>query len=74
MPELYRSVRLDEIALKNYALTPSKYIEFIDKDLAIDYEAEMKRIQSTMREILAQERHAQTMLTNAFKGIGYGIE
>lgn len=73
-PELYASIHKDEIAQKGFALTPSKYIEFIDKDLAIDYETEMKRIQSTMREILAQERHAQTLLINAFKGIGYGIE
>lgn len=73
-PELYASISTEEIAQKGYALTPSKYIEFIDKDLDIDYEAEMKRIQKQMREILEREKHSQTMLSNAFKGIGYGIE
>ena len=34
--ELYRSVKKEEIASKGWALTPSKYIEFIDHDLEID--------------------------------------
>mgnify|MGYP002337922299 CR=1 FL=1 len=37
MPELYRSVCINEIESKGWALTPSKYIEFIDHDLEIDY-------------------------------------
>lgn len=37
MPELYRSVCINEIENKGWALTPSKYIEFIDHDLEIDY-------------------------------------
>ena len=40
MPELYRSVCINEIESKGWALTPSKYIEFIDHDLEIDYEKE----------------------------------
>jgi type I restriction enzyme M protein len=49
--ELYRSVRLQEIAEKNYSLAPSKYIEFIDHDLDIDYKKEMLRIQSEMKQV-----------------------
>ena len=30
VPELYRSVGIDEIEKKGWALTPSKYIEFVD--------------------------------------------
>ena len=74
MPELYRSVGIAEIETKGWALTPSKYIEFIDHDLDIDYEKEMARIQAEMREILKQEKQSQQMLEDAFKGIGYGIE
>ena len=44
VPELYRSVTKDEIIEKGYSLAPSKYIEFIDHDLKIDFEKEMKRI------------------------------
>lgn len=74
VPELYRSVGIAEIESKGWALTPSKYIEFIDHDLEIDYEKEMARIQSEMREVLAQEKLSQSMLEEAFRGIGYGIE
>lgn len=74
VPELYCSVGIDEIESKGWALTPSKYIEFIDHDLEIDYEKEMARIQSEMREVLAQEKRSQSMLEEAFRGIGYGIE
>lgn len=72
-PELYRSVGIEEIEQKGWALTPSKYIEFVDHDLDIDYDKEMKRIQSEMKDILEQEKKSQKLLEDAFKGIGYGI-
>ncbi len=88
VPELYRSVcvydaqlteeerqnKVTTIESKGYALTPSKYIEFIDHDLEIDYEKEMARIQAEMRELLKQEKQSQQMLEDAFRGIGYGID
>ena len=73
VPELYRSVGIDEIAANNWALTPSKYIEFIDHDLDIDYATEMARIQAEMQEIMRAEKQSQQMLEAAFRGIGYGI-
>lgn len=74
IPELYRSVGIAEIEENNWALTPSKYIEFIDHDLEIDYEKEMSRIQAEMQEIMKQEKKSQQMLEDAFRGIGYGIK
>lgn len=59
---------------KDYTLIPSKYIDFIDHDLEIDYENEMKRIQNEMKNILEKEKESQKLLSDAFKGIGYGIE
>lgn len=73
VPELCQSVKLEEIRGKNYSLAPSKYIEFIDHDLDIDYEKEMARIQEEMRDILKAEKQSQAMLEDAFRGIGYGI-
>jgi type I restriction enzyme M protein len=73
VPELYRSVGIDEIESKGWALTPSKYIEFIDHDLEIDYEKEMARIQAEMQDIMKAEKKSQQMLEDAFRGIGYGI-
>ena len=59
---------------KGWSLAPSKYIEFIDHDLDIDYKKEMARIQDEMRLLMASEELSQSMLKDAFKGIGYGIE
>lgn len=87
-PELYRSVKVynrqlteteiskgtNTIESMDYTLTPSKYIEFIDHDLDIDFGKEMKRIQVEMEDILEKEKCSQTMLESAFKGIGYGIK
>ena len=74
VPELYRSVGMAEIESKGWALTPSKYIEFIDHDLYIDYDKEMARIQAEMKDLLHEEKESQKMLEDAFRGIGYGIE
>ena len=74
VPELYRSVNVKEIEEKNWALTPSKYIEFIDHDLKINYKKEMKRIQDEMKSLIAMEKESQDMLVKAFAGIGYDIE
>lgn len=73
VPELYCSVGIEEIEKNGWVLTPSKYIEFIDHDLDIDYEKEMARIQTEMKNILKQEKESQRMLEEAFRGIGYGI-
>lgn len=74
VPELYRSVSLQEIDDNGWSLVPSKYIEFIDHDLEIDFPVEMARIQNEMKTIISKEKESQQMLLDAFKGIGYGIE
>lgn len=74
IPELYRSVSIDEIKANGWTLTPSKYIEFIDHDMEMDYSSEMTCIQNEMKEILAAEKRSQKMLEDAFGGIGYGID
>lgn len=57
-----------------WSLVPSKYIEFIDHDLDIDFPKEMARIQQEIKELLKEEKASQKQLEDAFKGIGYGIE
>ena len=84
IPELYRSVKTRKwhdqdgneglsIEQQGWSLVPSKYIEFIDHDLDIDFNAEMSRIQAEMRDVLAQEKQSQKMLEDAFRGIGYEL-
>ena len=82
--ELCRSVKIlkkdkrnpDDITIedKDFSLAPSKYIEFIDHDLDIDYAKEMARIQDEMRLLMVSEELSQSMLKDAFRGIGYGID
>ena len=74
VPELYRSVGMAEIEKNGWSLIPSKYIEFIDHDMEIDFAAEMGRIRKEMSEVLVQEKQSQKMLVKAFKGIGYGLD
>ena len=73
VPELYRSVGMKEIEKQGWSLIPSKYIEFIDHDLDIDFQAEMRRIQNEMKAVMQQEKESQTMLMDAFRGIGYEL-
>lgn len=74
VPELCKAVMIEEIVLNNYSLAPSRYIEFIDRDLDIEYESEMSRIQSEMKEVMIIEKRSQRMLEDAFRGIGYDID
>lgn len=69
-------VRPEDISIedKDFSLAPSKYIEFIDHDLDIDYAKEMARIQNEMRLLMVSEELSQSMLRDAFRGIGYGID
>lgn len=72
-PELFRSVDIEEIKQQGWSLLPSKYIEFIDHDLNIDYEVEMKKIQEKMKDIIKKEKNTERELEEAFEGIGYAI-
>lgn len=74
IPELCKSATKEQIREKSYSLAPSKYIEFVDHDLEIDYDTEMKRIQKEMQELVKREKASQKMLEQAFRGIGYGID
>ena len=67
------SIKLSEKE-SQWSLVPSKYIEFIDHDLEIDFPKEMARIQKEMKELLKEEKESQKQLEDAFRGIGYGIE
>lgn len=73
VPELYRSVGMDKIERQGWSLIPSKYIEFIDHDLDIDFPKEMQRIQEEMKAVMQQEKESQDMLMEAFRGIGYEL-
>jgi len=84
VPEFCRSVKIlkkdksnpndTTIEEMDFSLIPSKYIEFVDHDLDIDFAKEMARIQDEMRLLMVSEELSQSMLKDAFRGIGYGID
>lgn len=72
VPELYRSVNKNQIIDSSFV--PSKYIEFVDHDLDIDFPKEMARVQQELKELLEEETESQNKLKDAMRGIGYGID
>ncbi len=73
-PEFCYSATLEEVRKKDWSLVPSRYIEFIDKDASIDYKSEMRSIQSEMQSIMEEEKRTQSLLEEAFAGIGYALK
>ena len=74
VPEFCYSATMDEIRSNDYSLYPSDYIEFVDRDSEIDFQAEMQRLHKELSESVRQQRKALSMLETAMEGIGYGIE
>ena len=74
VPEFCYSASKKELKEKDYSLIPSKYIEFLDGDLNIDYANEMKQIQKDFKSILTQEKETQVKIIEAFKGLGYELK
>lgn len=72
-PEFCKSATIEDIRANDYALMPSKYVEFIDRDLGIDFDAEMQRIQKKFKTIIEEEKQSQEELIKAFKSLGYEI-
>jgi type I restriction enzyme M protein len=74
IPEFCYSASFDEIKENNFSLVLSKYVEFVDRDSNIDFDTEMKRIQTKFKVLLEEEKESQQELLNAFKGLGYEIK
>ena len=74
VPELYYSASSEEIKKEGFSLIPSRYIEFVDRDNAIDYDVILKTAGDSIRELLAAQKKNQESLVKAFKAIGYDAE
>ena len=74
IPEFCYSAKKTEIAEKGYSLVPSRYIEFINRDEAVNYEEKMVQLQSELKELLVQEQQSRDDLLEVMKGLGYAIE
>lgn len=72
IPELCKSVSLDGkegIRAKDYALAPSKYIEFINKDLQIDTTLLMRELAKEIQAALDEEKETVRLLEQAAKKV-----
>ena len=70
-PELYRSVKFDELEKNNFSLVPSRYIEFVDRDTNIDFDKVLSETASTVSDLLSRQRSNDETLRNALKTLGY---
>jgi type I restriction enzyme M protein len=52
---------------------PSKYIEFANQDETVDYDTQMKQLQSELSDILRQEAKSRSKLLDVFKTLGYEL-
>lgn len=72
-PELFYSARIDEIREKNYSLVPSRYIEFVDRDIALDYKTALTQIGKQTSELLKLQSENAELLKHAFETLGYKV-
>jgi len=73
-PELYRSVGFEELKNNGFSLVPSRFIEFVDRDTAIDYHQVLTDTASTVADLLKRQQQNDTTLRNALKQLGYECE
>ena len=70
-PELYKSVDFETIKANNFSLVPSRYIEFVDRDTNIDYDATLKETSKAVGELLKAHEANTAKIKAAFEGLGY---
>lgn len=70
-PELYRSVKIDELERNNFSLVPSRYIEFVDRDSNIDFDKVLSETAVTVSDLLSRQRSNDETLRSALKTLGY---
>ncbi len=71
VPELYRSVTTDEINTNGWSLVPSRYIEFVDRDANLDYNAVLTEASAKAADLVARQVKNQEALQKAFAALGY---
>lgn len=74
IPEFCYSATVKEIAEKDFTLVPSRYIEFVNRDETVDFDAKMKALQAELTALLKQEEESKADLLGVFKELGYEIK
>ena len=74
VPEFCCSVSLEEIKENDFDLSPSRYIEFVNKDETMDYDSEMAKLSSELEQLLKQEAESTDTLIELMKELDYEIQ
>ena len=74
IPEFCYSASYDEVKEKGFALVPSRYIEFVNRDENIDFDSKMSQLQTELTDLLKQEEESKKDLLGVFKELGYEIK
>lgn len=74
IPEFCKSVDIEKLRDNGYSLFPSKYIEFLNKDESVDFDAQIKEIQGELTEILREENKQREKLNDFFAQYGLSIK
>lgn len=73
-PELYCAARREEIEANGWSLVPSRYIEFVDRDAELPYEAVLQDAGALVKDLLHRQQENRQSLIDAFKTLGYDAE
>lgn len=71
IPEFCKSVNLDE--LNEWSLVPSKYIEFVNRDEGIDFEAKMKDLSTEISAIMKERKNQDKDISDLFSTLGFEL-
>ena len=71
--EYSKNTSLSEIKENNYSLVPSRYIDFIDKDLDVDFDSEIKKLQKSFAIDIEIQENAISDIKKTMKDLGYEI-
>lgn len=74
IPEYCYSASKEDVVANDYALSPSRYIEFVNKDENVNYEEKMQELQKEFTQLIKEDREAQANLLAIFKDLGYEIK
>ena len=74
VPEYCYSASKEDVVANDYALSPSRYIEFVNKDENVNYEEKMQELQTEFTQLIKDDRKAQANLLAIFKDLGYEIK
>ena len=64
---------MDEIKKQGWSLIPSKYIEFKNRDEAVNFDEKMRELQAEMRTLLKAEKESEKELAKVFKNLGFEL-